>query len=997
MLCRLQIGTGRNCGISFINFLQHLLYAFSNCVCEATITETNRVGAGISRLFRCLPVSVRNQDIMTNLSGAPTRYTLMRNTDVRYADLIKIALFAVASLLIIETGLAFSLDATRVSLVWPMTGVSLAVLLLGGKKYAIGLWLALLTSNLMRGMPLLLALGVACGSTAMALFGAYTLQKRVDFRPSLERIRDIVGFVVVGVVISPLISAAIGTLCFTLAERVPLILFPVGLFTWWIGDAMGVLVVAPVVLIWATVPFRIPARRNLVEAAILLVLLLVIAWLIFGQGFGGRGFYPLACLIFPFLIWGALRFDQRTVVTLTLLVSMIAVVTAANEFGSYSQQMIWAIVLFLWAYLATMAISSMLLAATLGERRSAEQTARSLEARFARAFHAAPVAMWISQIETGRFVDANAEFTTVFGYRHDELIGKTSLELNIWETPEMRADLIRQVSTQGHLEQSEAHLRDRGGRMRSGLLSVDLMELDGAPHLLNMFHDMTARQEAETALRESEAHYRQLFEGIDDAIFVYDLNGKLLDVNEAASRLLGYSREELLQMHLGDLDAPSFASGFTERIQKQVEQGYLNQIEGSMIARDGHEILIEINSKLITYGGQPAILGVDRDVTERKLSEQRLRESENRYRAIVEDQTEMICRLTPDWKLNFVNDAFCKYHNTPREALLDTYFRPTIYPDDEARVRNIVNSLSPLNPVITAEYRIMMPQGAANPTPRWHQWTHRAVLDEQGAIREYQLVGKDITMLKEIESQRLAITLEHEKVQILADFIASASHDFRTPLSVINTSAYLLNRITEETQRKRHLEQIQDQTYHIEKLIDGLLTMTRLDRGDVFRFRPTNINIIVQQVALKKQALVEEKSITLQVDLAPDLPVIEADTTWIHTAMTNLLDNAIHFTPQGGMVNIGTCIEQNWISIIVSDTGTGISEEDMPHIFKRLYRGEGHRPVGGQGLGLPMVARIAEAHLGRVEVESQPGGGSTFRLVLPVKRSDTNAAPSPDP
>ena len=187
-----------------------------------------------------------------------------------------------------------------------------------------------------------------------------------------------------------------------------------------------------------------------------------------------------------------------------------------------------------------------------------------------------------------------------------------------------------------------------------------MIELEGEPHLLNMFHDLTVRFATEEALRDSQERYRQLFEGIDDTIFVHDLEANILDVNEAATRHLGYSREELLSMKVTDLDIPEFAAGFTERLQQQLDQGFLSNIEGRQITKDGREIVFDVNTKLISYKGKPAVLGVDRDVTERIRAEQKLRESEARYRAMVEDQSELICRFTPDFILTFVNDAYCR-------------------------------------------------------------------------------------------------------------------------------------------------------------------------------------------------------------------------------------------------------------------------------------------------------------------------------------------------
>ena len=187
-----------------------------------------------------------------------------------------------------------------------------------------------------------------------------------------------------------------------------------------------------------------------------------------------------------------------------------------------------------------------------------------------------------------------------------------------------------------------------------------------------------------------------------------------------------------------------------------------------------------------------------------------------------------------------------------------------------------------------------MPDGSV----RWLQWTDRAIFEPQGKIIEYQSVGKDITEVKEMENERIAAALEREKMQILTDFIAAASHDFRTPLSVINTSAYLLNRVQEAEPRERHFHAIQEQTYHIEHLVEGLLTMSRLDRGDVFHFKPLDLNSVIRQVEAQKRPQTEEKRLALVVDLDANLPLIEADEDWLYRGVLHLLENAIQYTPE---------------------------------------------------------------------------------------------------
>ena len=427
--------------------------------------------------------------------------------------------------------------------------------------------------------------------------------------------------------------------------------------------------------------------------------------MIFNLGFSPMSFYPLAYLIFPFLVWGALRFDQRMVVLLTLLVSVIAIAGTMLQVDRIVQPMLWNRLLFLWTYIATITITALLLAATLSEHRTFLRTVNSLEERFTKVFHAAPVGISLTTLEGAVFVDVNAEFCRITGYESDEVIGRSAFDLNLWEKSEVRSQLIDMLSQQGRISQTEIRMRVKSGRLVDGVAALEVIELAGKSHLLIMLQDITARLQTEEALRQSETRYRELFEGIDDAIFVHDMQANILDVNEVACRRLGYTREELLKMKITEIDAPGFAEGFAERLQQQLTRGSLSQIEGKQMTKDGREIFIDVNTKLITYKGQPAILAVDRDITDRKLAEQKLRESEARYRAVVEDQTEMICRSTPDRLLTFVNDAYCRFWGKSREELIGSSFIPNIYEEDKGFVDATMRSLTVANPVSVSENR----------------------------------------------------------------------------------------------------------------------------------------------------------------------------------------------------------------------------------------------------------------------------------------------------
>jgi PAS domain S-box-containing protein len=333
------------------------------------------------------------------------------------------------------------------------------------------------------------------------------------------------------------------------------------------------------------------------------------------------------------------------------------------------------------------------------------------------------------------FLEANRAFEEMTGLSAADIIGKPVTEVipGIEDT-----SLIR---VYGRVAQTREPVRFEQFFPPLGRY-YDIAAFSPRPgQFAALFFDVTARVEAEAALRESEAQYRELFEGVDDAITVHDLEGRILDVNEAACRRLGYTRDELLHMKVTDLDEPgAYAGGFAERLRQQLTAGQLGGINGVHVAKDGRRIDIEVNSKVINYHGQRAVLAVVRDITERKHAEHQLRENEARYRAVVEYQTEFIVRWKPDGTRTFVNEAYCRYSGLPREQLVGHKF--TLTPDEI--IRGIVDRLQSSGdgkPVESDTLRLVKPDG----TTGWIEWFDHGIFDENGQLIEVQSVGRDVT------------------------------------------------------------------------------------------------------------------------------------------------------------------------------------------------------------------------------------------------------------
>jgi PAS domain S-box-containing protein len=257
--------------------------------------------------------------------------------------------------------------------------------------------------------------------------------------------------------------------------------------------------------------------------------------------------------------------------------------------------------------------------------------------------------------------------------------------------------------------------------------------------------------------------------------------------------------------------------------------------------------------------------------------------------------------------------------------------------------------------------------------------------DEGGQIKQIIIVARDITERKRSEQQSLDLALEREKVKLLREFIGDSSHDFRTPLTTIRTSAYLL-RVKHPEITTKHLDAIDGEVGHLERLLDDLLTLARLDRSPAFEFEPVDIVSLIDRIIVPLQLLAGDKQQVLSVQHDQQSLKTSADSMELERVFVNVLTNAISYTGEGESITVRTSAEQGWAVIQISDNGIGISETDLPHVFERFFRVDKTRSTrtGGTGLGLPIAKKIIEAHHGTIRAESVFGQGSTFVIRLPL-------------
>jgi PAS domain S-box-containing protein len=268
-----------------------------------------------------------------------------------------------------------------------------------------------------------------------------------------------------------------------------------------------------------------------------------------------------------------------------------------------------------------------------------------------------------------------------------------------------------------------------------------------ASYVADLAWEITEHKRAEEALRESEERYRQLFELESDAIFLIDnVTGRILEANSAASDLYGYSHEELLTKKNVDLSAePADTQRVTRTTAPNSDQVVTIPLRLHR-KKDGTTFLAEITGRFFTWHDRSVHIAAIRDITDRKQIEAELRRSEERYRDVVEHQTELVSRAKPDGMLTFVNEAYCRFYGRSREELLGSSLVTPELEKDRSLLEQIAR-LTPANPIRTDEYREIKVDGSIG----WVQWTGRGIFDEAEQLIEVQSVGRDITERKQAE------------------------------------------------------------------------------------------------------------------------------------------------------------------------------------------------------------------------------------------------------
>jgi PAS domain S-box-containing protein len=529
---------------------------------------------------------------------------------------------------------------------------------------------------------------------------------------------------------------------------------------------------------------------------------------------------------------------------------------------------------------------------------------------------------------------------------------------------------------------SSAPMRDASGKITG---SVAIMR------------DITGYKRAEQAVRESEAKFGYLYESNIIGIAYWNTDGYITDANLAFCQFLGLLPEALnsAKVTWRSLTPPEFWPHDEQILEEIRKRGFCEPCQKVFIRPDGQRVSALITAAMLA-GSTSEGVAFAFDITENKRAEQALRESEQRFRGMAETIPDIIFTSRPDGWCDYVNPRYYELTGLlPVEAEGWGWdWAAQLHPDDVESAMQAWQHSIETGESFEAEYRLATADGSY----RWFVARAKPVRDEQGRIVKWFGVCADVHEMKSTQEDLAAAKLAAEKAWAAAEeanqakdyFFAVLSHELRTPLMPISWSVQLLaadQSLNLNAEQREHLARIRRSVDREGRLINDLLDVNRIIHGKLqLTLRRTAMQGMLERAVDVCRQEIEARRLHVSVDAPVEPCFVEADEPRMEQVFSNLMKNAVKFTPPDGCISIHCWQENGEVITQVADSGVGIEAEALGRIFGAFEQAgtPGARKSAGLGLGLAIVKGIVERHGGTISAASAgPDRGSTFTVRLP--------------
>ena len=640
------------------------------------------------------------------------------------------------------------------------------------------------------------------------------------------------------------------------------------------------------------------------------------------------------------------------------------------------------------------------------EMKQTDESLKESEEKFQVIANESPIS--ITVYRDNRHLYANPAAEALLGYTKEELFNMDYKGFIHPDYKNMIEELAKaRMKGETRKKRYEVKIITKNGQEKWTETSSNLIKYEGSPAIVITSIDITERKNIEEELKEardnlelkvqerteelqrSREYFRTLAENSPDSIIRLDKDLRYVYVNSAAAEITGKSPEDFMGKNYEEVGIPEeYAKLWTENNLKAIETGEIHHYVFEFRATNGLRFIESTAIPEFNANGEiESLLILDRDITERKNTEDELRRSKTSFKTLAENSPDIINRIDKEFKTVYINPAIIEISGKPPEHFIGKSIDKLGIPE-EFTVPLKEKSIKAFKTGEIQEFETEML------TVKGLKifYTYLAPeFDESGEVNTVFTVSHDITELKQAEKQLKETIQELERSNIeLQQFAYVSSHDLQEPLRTIASFTQLLERRYKgkfDSDADEFMEYIVDAAIRMKEQIEGLLEYSRVTRGEEFEL--VDMNEILNQTIKSLDTSVKESKAEITIN---ELPDVMGDASQLQRVFLNLISNAIKFRKQDEPLKIDISAykheDNNEYVVSVKDNGIGIEEQYSERIFTIFQRLHTREEYKGTGIGLSIVKRIIERHGGRIWIESEFGEGSNFYFTLPIGMND---------
>ncbi len=507
-----------------------------------------------------------------------------------------------------------------------------------------------------------------------------------------------------------------------------------------------------------------------------------------------------------------------------------------------------------------------------------------------------------------------------------------------------------------------------------------------------------------TAIKELEKKLMAITDSARDAILMTTPNGLISFWNPAAEQIFGYTSQEVVGRNLHQLLAPerfldAYAAAFPDFTRSGTGKAVGQTMSFYARHKDGREVPVELSLSSVSLNGQWHAVGILRDITRRKQTQDALRESEQRFRSLMHLLPEAVFETDRTMHLTFVNQqAYRMFGYKEQDVKKGLHVLDTLIPEDRDRARRNIEKRFRSDALTAQEYTGLRKDGTTFP-----MLLHANPIMENQQVCGLRGVVVDITDQKKIQEK----LLQDQKMKSIGTLAGGIAHDFNNILQPMLGYCTLLKQdLPSDSRLQSYVDVIQSASLRAKELVRQILTFSRQSKH---KHTPVRIQQVLQDVFKLSRSIIPS-TVEIRRFVQNDCGIVMADATQLQQIVMNLMINAYHAVEKtGGNISVrlneaeldrkdldGTMLLPGRYAILsVADTGCGIAPDILDNIFEPYFTTKGHGK--GTGLGLAMVYGIVKKHGGEIKVRSQPGRGTTFDVLLPIALADTGPKAPDEP